>query len=210
MHRTVTVVATAALVAVLAACSSPPTPTIAAGPPATATARATPTPAPAATYGSSTRNERGNLLKNLGQPAGTTAGDNTTVTLDFRVDAIRQHEDCAASGFTEEPVNGQFLGLDLFAKTTAAYTAGQDDTELLVSGYSWSVITADGVRHNVDTSEAWVCSPASRKNLGGLSPSVTVMGTIFLDAPADLAGAVVVLRPPGRSDGWEWQIPSVA
>lgn len=33
------------------------------------------------------------------------------------------------------------------------------------------------------------------------------MDTLCLDAPADSTGAVVVLRPPVRGAGWEWQIP---
>jgi hypothetical protein len=191
---------------ILAACSPPaPTPGIEAGPPpSTSAAPATPT----SSYGSAVRNERGNLPKAIGQPAGTFAPDNTTITLDFRVDAIRQNQECAAETYSEDPINGQFLALDVYAKTTPAYKVGQDDPQLLAAGYSWSVVTADGVRHTVDTDAAWACSPASRKNLDNLTPSVTVTGTVYLDTPADLTGGVVVLRSPASDGGWEWSIPT--
>ena len=70
---------------------------------------------------------------------------------------------------------------------------------MLNGDQNWTVVTADGVRHTSGF-EAFACAPASSKNLGSLKPSITVKGTIYVDAPKDLNGAVVVLSPPLNQD----------
>jgi hypothetical protein len=192
----------------LAGCSTePPAPTIPAGPPPSTSAAPT---TPPSSFGSQESNARGNLVKALGQPAAMTAStaNGDVRTVEFRVDAIRQRERCAAEGYTDEPTNGQFLAVDVYASTTPEFDPTRDDTGFLGGGYAWTVVTADGVRHTVDTAEAYSCSPRSRENLNGLTAAVTVSGTVLLDAPADLAGAVLVLRPGAADGGWEWAIPA--
>jgi hypothetical protein len=155
-----------------------------------------------------TRNARGNVTTQLGQPAAQVNEGIDGPVLQFRVDAIRPDAPCQADGDTESPENGQFLALDVHATTSARYDPAFDDGEMLASGRSWSVVTADGVRHDVDTGAAWACSPTSRQNLQALTSAVTVSGTLYLDAPEDLDGAVVVLRPPLSDLGWEWAVPA--
>jgi len=194
--------ALAAGLALLAGCSDDaPTPTIPAGPPPAMT-----TP-PASSYGDQDRNERGNLVKTIGQPGAIQAASGD-IALEFRVDAIRQNAECQADGYIDQPENGQFLAVDVFAKSTPAFRTSEQDTEFLNAGYNWSVVTGDGVRHTVDTGPAFGCSPSSRDNLGSLTPSVTVSGTVYLDAPANLQGALLVLSSPVLEGGWEWQIPA--
>ncbi|MFC5996270.1 hypothetical protein ACFQE5_18875 [Pseudonocardia hispaniensis] len=137
--------------------------------PATATAHPT--------FGDQTTNSRGNLSKSIGQPAAmlNAAGDRT---VEFRVDAIRTGAKCATNGYTEKPQNGQFVALDIFATTHPVFDPTSDDAEFLTAGYAWPVVTADGMRHIVDTTPAWSCSPPNRKNLGGLR-GLTVQGTVY-------------------------------
>lgn len=192
----------------IAGCADQPTPTIPAGPaPVTApTTSAAPTVDP--TFGDQTPNSRGNLVKMLGQPAAQTVDTSSDPVLEFRVDDIRQNAECEADGYTDEPDNEQFLAVDVFARTTPQFDPATSDSSLL-SAYNWTVVTADGVRHLVDTGPAYGCSPRSGQNLGNLTPGITVTGTFLLDAPADLNGAVLVLQSPLMTDGgWEWPIPA--
>lgn len=194
------------LVAALTGCSAEPTPSISAGPPPTTTTAAAPTTS--SLFGSTTRNARGNLVKLVGQPAAIGSTQGNEPVIEFRVDAIRQNAPCEADGFTDESENGQFLALDVFAQTTAEFDPSIDSTEFLHAGYTWAVVTMNGVRHSVDTGSAFACSPSSRSNLAGLSPAITVTGTVYLDAPADLAGAVVTLSTFPGEGGWEWAVPA--
>lgn len=191
----------------LAGCSAPaPAPTIESGPPPPTTTSAAPT---ASSFGDQTESVRGNLVKTLGQPAAVTdsvAG----VVLEFRVDDIRQAAPCEAQGYTDEPENGQFVAVDIYARTSPAFDPTMNDTEFLNAGYSWAIVTADGVRHTVDTGPAYGCSPSSRSNLAGLTPAITVTGTVYLDAPTELNGAVVTLSNATTPGGWEWAVPAVA
>lgn len=194
------------LVLPVAGCADEPTPTIAAGPPAsTVPTGAPPTANP--TFGDQTRNTRNNLVKSVGQP-GAVTNEGGEPVLEFRVDAIRQNADCAADGYSDVPENGQFLAVDLFARTTPDYDTQSSDTGIF-SAYSWTVVTADGVRHVVDTGPAFGCSPRSGQNLGNLTPGITVSGTFLLDAPTDLTGAVLVLQSALTEGGWEWPVPAV-
>lgn len=190
---------TALSIGVLTACSDEPdpVPTIDAGPPPTTTA------APAAgSFGDQTRSPRGNLVKEIGQP-GAVNDDVVGIVLEFRVDSITQNAPCQAEGYTDEPENGQFLAVDVFATTTPAFDPTMQDTSFL--GTSWTVVTADGVRHNVSTGPAIGCSQSS--NLLNLTPAITVTGTVLLDAPTDLDGAVVILSNALVDGGWEWAVP---
>lgn len=189
--------------ALTAGCSSEPVPTIAAGPPPTTAAA----PTTDSTFGDQTLSPRGNRVKAIGQPGAVLNPGVTDPVLEFRVDGIRQNADCEADGYTDNPENGQFLAVDVYARTTPEYNPTTNDTEFLGAGYSWSVVTADGVRHNVDTGPAFGCSPSSRRNLSGLTPGITVSGTLLLDAPTDLAGAVVTVTAFGTPGGWEWAVP---
>lgn len=164
------------------------------------------TAAPTTAAGPS-RTARGNVLKEIGATASLVDETDTTI-LEFRVDGIRQGADCQAEGFTEEPQNGQFVAVDVVGKTAPVYQPDANDTELLGGGYNWSVVTADGVRHVVDTGPAYTCAPSSRRSLENLTPGITVMGTVYLDAPADLSGAVVTLTSALLEGGWEWQVPA--
>lgn len=134
-------------------------------------------------------------------------GESGQPVLEFRLDGLRPDAECEADGYTDEPQNGQFLAVDLYARTTPEYDPQVSDTGIF-SAYSWTVVTADGVRHQVDTGPAFGCSPRSGQNLGNLTPGITVSGTFLLDAPADLGGAVLVLQSALTDGGWEWAIPA--
>lgn len=188
----------------LTACAAPqPAPTIATGPPPATTT----TPAPTGSFGEQTVSERNNLVKQLGQPAAVT-NPTDGIVLEFRVDDIRQGVPCEAQGYSDDPENGQFIAVDIYAKTTPQYDTAENDNEFLAGAYSFAIVTADGVRHRVDTGAALTCAPASQRNLAGLTPGITVTGTVYLDGPTELDGAVVTLTNSLVPGGWEWTVPA--
>jgi hypothetical protein len=197
--------ASVALVLILAGCSSAKPDDTGRLPDTAPVATADPTPEPTATpkdseFGEAVTSSRGNLVKEIGQLAGTSSGTTDVVTSRFAVTDIVLDRECT-SGFAEAPVNGHYLGIHLNVETTPELA--QDDFPWVsFTQYDWQAYDADGKRLNDPVANAWSCLDPGEQLPAQIGPGQNVSGWIVLDVAAT-TGAVV-LTMAGSPTGWEW------
>ncbi len=171
-------------------------------PVATATAEPTPTETDdaSATYGERVVNDRGNLVKQLGQLAGVTLSEDSSVVLaQFAATDIVVDIECTAE-FADASKNGHFVGIHLNVETTPELA--QDEIgSLSFSQWAWQAFDANDKRVNDPMGNALWCLDAADQLPADIGPGQSVSGWIVLDLPTD-HGAVVLTM--GASNGWEW------
>lgn len=148
-------------------------------------------------YGAQDRNERDNLPKALGQPAGLTNADDS-ILIDFAVTGIRESK--CLSTLAQRPENGRYLVVDLVANTHADPDAA---LPLIQFSYGWEFIAADGTSIEASTVNAAMCSEDQAPDL---KPNRKYTTTFLVDVP-DAAGKLSWSThfAPG---GWEWDLPA--
>lgn len=167
-----------------------------------ATTAASPTPsAPEAgsEYGPSEKSSRGNLIKKIGQLAGTTSSATNVVTSRFAVTDITMDVECT-SGFQRAPKNGHYLGIHLNVETTPEL-AQDPFPSLSFTPFDWQAYDADGKRLNDPQGNAYSCMDQGQLLPSQIGPGQSVSGWIVLDV-ASPTGAVVLTM--GGPTGWEW------
>lgn len=203
MRILATLAASAALVVTLAACSAAPPADTGKTPDSAPVASATPEPTVIEVepeFGEAVKNSRGNLVKERGQLAGTSAMDSDVVTSRFTVTDIVLDPECT-SGFADAPTNGHYLGIHLNIETTPELA---DDAFpwLSFTTYDWQAYDADGKRLNDPVGTAWSCLDSTQQLPSQIGPGQSVSGWIVLDVAA--ASGSVVLAMGGSPTGWEW------
>ncbi|WP_454137206.1 hypothetical protein [Microbacterium paulum] len=174
--RTITSISTiAALALSLAACSAAAPADTGKTPDTTPAATATPTPSEAASeFGEAVKNSRGNLVKTIGQLAGTSSLTSDVVTSRFAVTDLVLDPTCD-SGFPDSPANGHYLGIHLNVESTPEL-AEEEFPWVSFTQYDWQAYDADGKRLNDPIGNAWTCldssqAPPRRSDLGRASPA---------------------------------------
>ena len=197
--------ASVALLLVLAACS-PAQPDDSGKMPDTApVATAEPTPEPTETtepseFGAEVKSPRGNLVKDIGQLAGTSSLSSDVVTSRFAVTDIVLDVECT-SGFADAPANGHYLGIHLNVETTPEL-AEDDFPWVSFTQYDWQAYDAEGKRLNDPVDNAWSCLDSGQQLPSQIGPGQSVSGWIVLDVAAP--NGAVVLTMGGSPVGWEW------
>ena len=197
--------ASVVLLLVLAACS-PAQPGDAGKMPDTApVATAEPTPEPTETtesseFGAEVKSTRGNLVKDIGQLAGTSSLSSDVVTSRFAVTDIVLDVECT-SGFADAPANGHYLGIHLNVETTPEL-AEDDFPWVSFTQYDWQAYDAEGKRLNDPVGNAWSCLDSGQQLPSQIGPGQSVSGWIVLDVAA--TNGAVVLTMGGSPVGWEW------
>lgn len=209
MRRTITLTLAMATTALLAGCATGPAAPDSDHLPDTApvaTATATPTPNPTddpdqtATYGERIINDRGNLVKDVGQLAGVTlTGDTEITAAQFAVTDIVVDIACTAE-FADPAKNGHFIGIHLNVETTPELAQDEIGT-LSFSEWGWQAFDASGKRVNDPVGNALWCMDSGDQLPADIGPGQSVSGWIVLDLPSD-HGAVVLTM--GSTNGWEW------
>lgn len=150
------------------------------------------------------RNERGNIVKALGEEGGfgsLTAGAPPVLT--FSVDAITPAE-CSSDWekYGSEAENGHLEAVDFRVATAAA--PEYDLEYFAVSAYDFKYIDTDGVTHSdLGTAAAYSClDPNESFTSDQLAPASKYVGKIILDLPA--TSGTLVYAPMITSNGWEW------
>lgn len=208
MNTSRIVAGTALLALMLTACSSPQpeaAPTVSVAP--ASTPSATPTPTPTTT---SKTNDRGQLVKKIGETAGlfTDEGDTSTPTMTFKVTSIKPIK-CDAPYAT--PPNGTALAVALEIVTTPTF-----EGPLQVNGqpgmisfgpYYWKGYAANGTRMNtVDSPVKHGClADATRLLPDHFGKGEKLNGLVILDV-ATPSGEVAF--DPQGDGGWVWKYPS--
>lgn len=190
-----------ALTVLLAGCSSSGPVDTGKTPETAPVAESTPTPdAPESEFGTSETSSRGNLIKQIGQLAGTTSLASDVTTSRFAVtDFVLDHP--CTSGFADPPANGHYLGIHLNVETTPELAA-ENYNWISISGYDWQAYDADGKRLNDPQGNSWTCLADGERLPTQIGPGQSVSGWLVLDVAATTG--VVVLTMGGDSTGWEW------
>lgn len=191
-----------ALLIPLAACSpsSPPPGTLTANPPAPAAPVTSVTPTPTPTPTGPAKSARGNLIKDIGQKAGTVDPSTGKALIDFTVTAIEPDFTCTAK-YADKPTNGHYLAITLDITTSPDWNS--DESWMSFQSDAWSVVSPEGKTENDSSGQGYTCVDSSQEVPYELGPGEHVEGKVILDT-AYTSGAIV-LKIPGQSvGGWEW------
>ncbi|WP_217375672.1 hypothetical protein [Paenarthrobacter ureafaciens] len=193
--------------AMLSACSTPSpqaAPEVSVEPAATASPTLTPTPTV-----SRNENARGQLIKEIGEPAGLlTSGENTPPTMTFKVTSIKPIE-CDAPYAT--PPTGTALAISIEATTTPQFSGPlivNSEKGLVSFGpHYWKGYAANGTRMNTVESSATQNCLADKTRLlpDYIGKGEQVNGLIILDVSSP--SGEVSFDPSGFG-GWVWKYPS--
>lgn len=150
-------------------------------------------------------NDRGNIVKALGEEGGLSDEVTGTPIITFAVDAIGPAT-CEPSSYgeIEPPENGHFVAVDLRV-ATAPELAQASNSYFTISSYDFSFIGADGLTVDGDfgTFAAYSCIE-DQFTSEELRPGSQYAGTLVLDLPE--ASGTLIYRPSSVYDGtgWEW------
>lgn len=188
----------------LAGCSSAPASDTGKQPDTAPVASASASPEPTETadseFGETVTSARGNLVKELGQLAGTSSLTGDVVTSRFAVTDLVVDFACT-SGFAEAPANGRYLGIHVNVETTPELTESEFPW-ISFTAYDWQAYDAEGKRLNDPVANAWSCLDAGDQLPAQIGPGQSVSGWMVLDVAAP--SGVVALTMLGNPTGWEW------
>lgn len=192
----------AGVILLLAGCASPqPAATGQATPvePPSVSPAAT-TPAPASPSETQAGNERGNVVKKLGETAYLETADGATLAK-FKITKIQVDPKCTGAA-VDKPQNGHYIAVTMDIQTTAAL-AEADDPAFSVMPAFWKVISPEGVTENDSDGNAYSCMAEKDLLPGRVGPGEHVKGIVVLDS-AHTSGGLVLLFDLFESRGWEW------
>lgn len=169
-------------------------------PPSSSAVAATGEAAPLLTDLEGQRNERGNVPRQLGEPAGVRASGvpGAPPVLAFTVEEIVVDPVCENE---DKPVNGRFVALDMEIVTTPDLDPRVPTS---FTEEQFRFIGPDGAPFEPEDSNAAKClDPKVYVPNMRFPPGVEYRGWLVLDVPA--GSGSVVYTPDGATGGWEWQ-----
>ncbi len=146
------------------------------------------------------KSSRGNLVKEVGELAGTTSIASGVTTSRFALTDIVLDRECT-SGFSDPASNGHYLALHLNVETTPELAEEAFDW-ISITTYDWQAYDADGKRLNDPVGNAWSCLDAAEQLPSQIGPGQSVSGWMVLDVAAPTG--FVVLTMGANTTGWEW------
>ncbi|MDQ0261029.1 hypothetical protein J2W20_002943 [Sinomonas atrocyanea] len=193
------VVLTCVLAGLLAGCGSAapaaetsPTPAA-----AQSVAPAGPTSSPTLTSTPRPTSVRGNLIKQVGEPAWI--GTPGSHAVKFTVKSISEGVACQYY----QPKNGQIITLDLDVETTAALR--ELSNKKFFTTLSWKAIAENGTTVNGDP-VAYGCLDSASQLPQEMGPSEKATGKIAFDVPA--GRGTLIFESIAVTGGWEWSYPA--
>jgi hypothetical protein len=169
---------------------------------ATASASAAPTP-------TARENDRGDLIKEIGQVAGIANESQSDGNwMQFKVTDIK--EAVCDSGYAEKPEKGNhLLQVDLEVETKKAMgdifeESGMSPDSLLFTN-DWHAYASNGTTMNsIDSSAAWMCLDSKNQIPDTIGPAEKVAGSVVLEV-SDTSGEIAWRPYFGGGDlGWTW------
>lgn len=208
MRRSLTLTFALAAPLLLVGCSSAAVPDADHLPDTAPVATATPTPTPTstadddavATYGERIVNDRGYIVKEIGQLAGMSSGESDDVTVaQFAVTDIVVDVACTAD-YADPAKNGHLVGIHLNVETTPEL-AHTTVPSVSFSEWGWQAFDADGKRVNDPIGTGSWCMDSGDQLPADIGPAQSVSGWIVLDLPSDHGSVALTM---GSTAGWEW------
>ncbi len=198
MYRLLAVLSAIALL--LTACSAPQP---------SETGSATPVPPPSAEQKTESAdaptpkaslNDRGNVVKKVGELAYLSDEDGNTVAK-ITLKKIQVDPKCTGE-FIEKPKNGHFIALTLDVQTTKELANGPV-SNIVVDQIAWKVISPDGTTENDTIGNGTSCMAEKDSAPGTVGPGEHVKGLVVLDS-ANTSGGLVLQSNLYTGTGWEW------
>lgn len=155
------------------------------------------------------RNDRGDLIKEIGEPAGVGNIDAESPTISFTVDSVEETE-CTDPLWTPDDLaaeGNRLIAVDITAITQPASGEHQDSWDELYGEIDltneWISFGADGQRMNDAQSFAtMMCLSSSEQLPSQIGPGESVQGVVVLEV-SDRAGEIA-FRPWWLDGGWSW------
>ncbi len=184
--------------------TGPTLPETSAEAPATTTEAAEPSPTEPSPTGPE-QNERGNIVKELGEEGGLIGADGEPV-FTFAVDAVAPAQ-CTSDWkeYGSPPEQGHLMAVKLRFATAPELADDEMLSYYTVTAYDFDFIGADGVTvTELDSMATYGCLPDKEMfTQDALSPGQKYVGSLVIDVP-DTKG-VLIYRPSVAEGGWEWQ-----
>ena len=170
--------------------------------PAATTAEETAAPA---TPSGPARNDRGNIVKALGEPGGVSNlavenGEKQLIT--FAIDAIAPVT--CTEDYASPAENGHLVAVDLRVATAPELSEVPDLGYFTIGSSDWQFVGADGVTISaLDTIATYGClDQQSMFPSDPLAPGSRYVGKLVFDLPATTGS--LIYRPYIADGGWEW------
>ncbi|OXN01442.1 hypothetical protein [Bifidobacterium vansinderenii] len=171
MKKTIAIIASAAMLIGLAACGS-----------TTASEEPTPTKTPTTATPTKTaeKNERGHLVKHIGDTAMYTKSQSSTEPLaEWTATDITIDYQCTAD-YSEQSHNGHYVAVNFDVQTQPEFT--QSSLYLGAMG-GWKYIQKDGTMWNGIPEAETVCMPQEEQLPGSIGAGVKAQGKVLFDLP---------------------------
>lgn len=153
------------------------------------------------------RNDRGNIVKTLGEEAGITDDITGKPVITFAIDAITPAE-CQPNWaeYGSSPVNGNLIAIDLRVATAPELAQSSMTGYFTVSPAEFRFVDPDGITHgNLATMSTFGCLPDNEEfTTDILSPGSQYVGKIVLDLPAAHGTLIYAPMTTTGNVGWEW------
>ncbi|WP_157103277.1 hypothetical protein [Neomicrococcus aestuarii] len=153
---------------------------------------------------SPSKSDRGNLIKEIGQPAGMSATSGEQA-VNFVVKKIDTKVKCN-SGFSEKPENGRFVSLLIDVETTKALTEPDfPGAHFSLNAGNWTFISKEGTTFNgnLGTGAAFSCLKDSLTLPNQIGTAQKASGLVVLDVPST-EGTLIFSH--FADSGWEWTL----
>lgn len=149
--------------------------------------------------------DRGNLIKNIGQPAGM-ADANGDQSVNFAVTDIKKNLKCN-TGYPAKADNGHLIAVKMDVEVKKNFADPDYPGETFPTHSSaWKFISANGTTFNGDlgTDGAFNCLDDKQTLPSeGIGPAQKASGWIVLDVPAKTGTLIFDYYGTG---GWEWEL----
>ena len=144
--------------------------------------------------------DRGNIIKEVGENAGTGDLQTNEIYALFTVDSIKVDYKCPDA---PAPKNGHYLGIEMSIETFPALAESGD---VFVDSYSMTILGPDGTRENDSVGNAYQCLSAGEEFPSGIGPGEKASGTIVLDTQHTEGTLILDGSGLGSFDtSWEYQ-----
>ena len=150
------------------------------------------------------KSTRGNLIKELKEPAGQTDQITKKQVVNFTIDAITVDAPCKGQ-YPQPAENGHFVTLAVTAETTPDL-AESSYPKFDVSAHNFQFIGKSGTTYNgsLATTPTYMCQADDEKfPMNGMGPGEKVSAKVLVDVPE--THGILVFKPLGALAGWEYK-----
>lgn len=153
-----------------------------------------------------TQDERGTLVKKVGQWAGLRDEEDSVTDAVFRVTEIDPDLRCTAEDASES-INGRFIGLQFEVETSPQLGETGSRATFNLHPEQFTAVLADGEKQGRVVGESRSCLTRGEYLPDALTAGMSATGMLVLDVPEGTESIVLEGLPFRSTRGWEWPLP---